>query len=180
MRETNSITGRGHDETAGDADGEGVVGPSHWAASPSFSRTANLLSNHGMVGESGQLKTCPMKRQGRARAFAHERLADGAARERLAVARAFAHERLADGAARDGRPYKGSSSFVARRLPGSHILYDRGGKLAGFYLGSSLHLALEVVGDALLREGFGKRIDDRSARLAPTHVIEHHDARKHD
>src|SRR5213593_4104895 len=59
---------------------------------------------------------------------------------------------------------------------GLHVLSDGGSELRGFQLGSTLHVPLEVVGHALLRNCLFEGGDDDFSRLLPADVVEQHDA----
>src|SRR5687768_11755424 len=64
--------------------------------------------------------------------------------------------------------------FIA--ILSSQVADDGGGELRRLQDGRALHLALEIVGDALLADGLLERFLDRVRRLAPAHVPQHHAA----
>ncbi len=58
--------------------------------------------------------------------------------------------------------------------PSRHILHHGLGKLRTFHLGSTLHLASQIVSHCFLADGDHQAVAQDIGRLEPAHVIEHH------
>src|ERR1035437_7529924 len=64
-----------------------------------------------------------------------------------------------------------------RRL---HVADDGSGEFASFQFNRAFHLAVQIIGDALLPYGFGNALLDELRNLLPAHEMEHNRAGQDD